>query len=87
MGIPPVIDTFVLGALLLDEEGPGVELLDVGFDVGFCLGARRSDTREPAAEGGGLLGFWEGGVDVLGVAALEGTLLLEAVDAPPRPMM
>lgn len=87
IGVPPVMDTFVLAALFLDEAGPGVELRDVGFDEFFCLGARRSETREPAADGGGLLAFWGGGVDVLGVAALEGALLLEAVDAPPRPMM
>lgn len=87
IGVPPVMDTFVLGALLLDEAGPGVELREVGFEVDFCLGASRSETREPAADGGGLVVFWGGGVDVFGVAVLEGTLLLEAVDPPPRPMM
>lgn len=81
------MDTFVLGGLLFDAAGPGVELRDVGFDVGFCLGASMSETREPAADGGGLLVFWGGGVDVFGVAVLEGTLLLEAVDPPPRPIM
>lgn len=80
------MDTFVLAAFFL-EEGPGVELREAGFDEGFCLDAKRSETREPAADGGCLLVFGGGGVDVLGVAVLEGALLLEAVDVPPRPMM
>lgn len=81
MGVPPVIEIFAAGALFF-ELGPGVDEREVGFEFGFDLGARRSDTREPAADGGGLLAL--GG---LGVGALEAALLLDGVAAPDRPDM
>lgn len=86
MGVPPVIDTLVLGALFFEEEGPGVEEREVGFDVGLGFGARRSEIREPAAEGGVLLDFWLGGVDIFGVDVLEGCVLFDALAAL-RPIM
>ncbi|ROW13981.1 hypothetical protein VPNG_04094 [Cytospora leucostoma] len=96
MGVPPVREILVVCPLLLPpppppppplvEDGPGVELREAGPELGFCFGARRSETSEPAADGGGLLGFWfGGGVEVFGVGALDGTLLPAGVDAPDLP--
>jgi hypothetical protein len=89
MGVPPVMEILVTCPLFLEEEegeGPGVELREVGFDVGFCFcfGARRSETSEPAADGGCLLylGWDAGGAEIFGVDALDGTLLPEGVGAP-----
>jgi len=53
MGTPPVIVIFVVLGLFL-EAGPGVEVLELGFDRGFALGIPSSETSVPAAEGGSL---------------------------------
>ncbi|KUI60727.1 hypothetical protein VP1G_11228 [Cytospora mali] len=86
MGVPPVMEILVVWPVPLDD-GPGVELREVGFDLGFCFGARRSETSEPAADGGALFDFcWcDGGVEILGVDVLDGTLLDEGVGPPDRP--
>ena len=75
-----MMDIFVVvvGLLLLllrEEEGPGVDVRETGLDFGLGLGRPRSETRVPAADGGGLDG-WGGGV-----AALAG------VDVPDLPDM
>jgi len=86
MGVPPVMEILVGGGLGpgpgVDEREAGVELgRELGLDLDF--GARRSDTRLPAAEGGALDG---GGVAGFGGGALVGPSLLgcEGVDVPDR---
>jgi hypothetical protein len=49
--------------------GPGVDDREVGVDLGLDFGARRSETRLPAAEGGALTG---GGVADLVGGVLDG---------------
>ena len=63
--MPPDIDILADEPWFL-EPGPGVEVRDTGFDFGFGLGRPRSETRVPAADGGGFEGprLGGGGVDV-----------------------
>lgn len=57
MGTPPVMVILVVFALFL-EEGPGVEVLEFGFDRGFDLGRPSSEIKvPPAAEGGSFGAF------------------------------
>lgn len=49
MGVPPAIE--ILVAAFLPLLGPGVEVREAGFDLGF--GLPRSETNVPWADGGG----------------------------------
>lgn len=78
------MDTLVELLFPLDP-GPGVDVRDTGLDLGFDFGAaNRSETRLPAAEGGGFEG---GGVEDFGVGALDGGLLFTGVVLPDLPTM
>ncbi len=84
MGTPPVMDIFVV-LPLFRELGPGVDVREVGFDFG--LGRPSSETKVPAAEGGGFDG-WGGGVaDFATGALLVPLLLFDGVEAPDLPKM
>ena len=84
IGVPPAMDTLADGVFDL-ELGPGVDVRETGLDLGFDFGgASKSETRLPAADGGGLERF---GVEDLGVGAFDGGLLLTGVELPDLPIM
>lgn len=89
MGMPPVMETFVVLEPLLreeEEEGPGVEVRETGLDLGLGLGRPRSETRVPTAVD--LEGLEGGGVaDLIGGGLLRLLLAFDGVDAPDRPDM
>lgn len=83
IGVPPVMDILVVDCL---GPGPGVDDREAGFELGRELGldldfgARRSETRLPAADGGALGG---GGVADLGGGPLDGpSLACAGVEVP-----
>lgn len=86
MGTPPAMDILVALPPLwwFLPDGPGVEVLEFGFDLALDLGRPRSDTRVPVAEGGALEDCVGGGVAVLTGGALLGPALaaLDGVDVP-----
>lgn len=86
---PPVMVTLAVFPLLFfDDDGPGVEVREVGLDLFLDLGCPRSDTRDPNAEGGGFEVWVGGGVAVLVGGGLLGPLVAcEGVEAPDRAEM
>jgi hypothetical protein len=82
IGVPPAIEILVAAVL---DPGPGVEDRETGLEPGLefgldlDFGTPRSETRVPAAEGGGLDGGGVADFDGGGVGPSAGC---EGVDVP-----